>query len=66
MKRCCLDDEYPDLSKHNNIMAKVLTKEMYGRLSMLSTPNGVTVDKVIQTGVDNPGTVQGQGQRPKG
>uniref|UniRef100_A0A8C8C1F3 creatine kinase n=1 Tax=Oncorhynchus tshawytscha TaxID=74940 RepID=A0A8C8C1F3_ONCTS len=36
------EQEYPDLSQHNNHMAK-------------ETPSGFTVDDVIQTGVDNPG-----------
>jgi len=50
-----VEDEYPDLTKHNNHMAKVLTKEMYGKLRDKQTPSGFTVDDVIQTGVDNPG-----------
>ncbi len=49
------EDDFPELSKHNNWMAKVLTKEMYGRLRNKATPNGFTFDNVIQTGVDNPG-----------
>uniref|UniRef100_A0A8C6TX73 creatine kinase n=1 Tax=Neogobius melanostomus TaxID=47308 RepID=A0A8C6TX73_9GOBI len=49
------EDEYPDLSKHNNHMAKVLTKEMYEHLRDKQTPSGFTLDDVIQTGVDNPG-----------
>ena len=36
-------------------MSKVLTKEMYERMCQKSTKNGYTFDKVIQTGVDNPG-----------
>lgn len=36
-------------------MAKILTKEMYGRLRDLRTPSGFTFDAIIQTGVDNPG-----------
>uniref|UniRef100_A0A8B9KTM8 creatine kinase n=1 Tax=Astyanax mexicanus TaxID=7994 RepID=A0A8B9KTM8_ASTMX len=47
--------EYPDLSKHNNHMAKVLTPAMYERLRSKQTPSGFTLDDVIQTGVDNPG-----------
>uniref|UniRef100_A0A8C9TEB4 creatine kinase n=1 Tax=Scleropages formosus TaxID=113540 RepID=A0A8C9TEB4_SCLFO len=47
--------EFPDLSKHNNHMAKVLTMEMYERLRDKQTPSGFTLDDVIQTGVDNPG-----------
>lgn len=50
-----VEDEYPDLTKHNNHMAKVLTKEMYAKLRDKQTPTGYTVDDVIQTGVDNPG-----------
>ncbi|KAA8586356.1 hypothetical protein FQN60_000192 [Etheostoma spectabile] len=50
-----VEDEYPDLTKHNNHMAKVLTKELYGKLRDKQTPNGFTLDDVIQTGVDNPG-----------
>ncbi|XP_072313184.1 creatine kinase B-type isoform X1 [Eucyclogobius newberryi] len=49
------EDEYPDLSKHNNHMAKVLTKEVYDHLRDKQTPSGFTLDDVIQTGVDNPG-----------
>ena len=36
-------------------MAKVLTEDMYNRLSGLKTPTGFTLDQAIQTGVDNPG-----------
>lgn len=50
-----VEEEYPDLTKHNNHMAKVLTMEMYGKLRDKQTPSGFTVDDVIQTGVDNPG-----------
>lgn len=50
-----VEEEYPDLSKHNNHMAKVLTKDMYGKLRDKQTPSGFTLDDVIQTGVDNPG-----------
>lgn len=49
------DEEYPDLTKHNNHMAKVLTKQMYAKLRDKQTPTGFTLDDVIQTGVDNPG-----------
>uniref|UniRef100_A0A8C6TXA0 creatine kinase n=1 Tax=Neogobius melanostomus TaxID=47308 RepID=A0A8C6TXA0_9GOBI len=55
LNRRCLDDEFPDLSKHHNHMAKVLTKDMYARLRKRVTPSGFTIDNVIQTGVDNPG-----------
>ena len=46
---------FPDLSEHNNRMAKCLTPEIYGKLAILKTPNGFTFDRAIQTGVDNPG-----------
>ncbi|XP_028252685.1 creatine kinase B-type [Parambassis ranga] len=49
------EEEYPDLSEHNNHMAKVLTPEMYASLRDKETPSGFTLDDVIQTGVDNPG-----------
>ncbi|KAJ6663620.1 hypothetical protein lerEdw1_009699 [Lerista edwardsae] len=49
------EEEYPDLSKHNNHMAKCLTKEIYKQLRDKETPSGFTLDDVIQTGVDNPG-----------
>lgn len=57
LKRLSAEDEYPDLSQHNNYMAKVLTQDMYKKLRERATPNGFTIDHVIQTGVDNPGTV---------
>ncbi|KAF6129383.1 creatine kinase B [Phyllostomus discolor] len=49
------EDEFPDLSSHNNHMAKVLTPELYAELRAKCTPSGFTLDDVIQTGVDNPG-----------
>ncbi|KAF7649399.1 hypothetical protein LDENG_00141770 [Lucifuga dentata] len=49
------DQEFPDLSQHNNHMAKVLTPAMYEQLRSKQTPSGFTLDDVIQTGVDNPG-----------
>uniref|UniRef100_A0A2K5HCK1 Creatine kinase B-type n=1 Tax=Colobus angolensis palliatus TaxID=336983 RepID=A0A2K5HCK1_COLAP len=49
------EDEFPDLSAHNNHMAKVLTPELYAELRAKSMPSGFTLDDVIQTGVDNPG-----------
>ncbi|XP_006627667.1 creatine kinase, muscle a [Lepisosteus oculatus] len=50
-----VDEEFPDLTKHNNHMAKALTKDIYAKLRDKQTPSGFTVDDVIQTGVDNPG-----------
>merc|ERR1711934_1009595 len=49
------DEEFPDLSKHNNHMAKVLSKELYQRMRARQTPSGYTIDDAIQTGADNPG-----------
>lgn len=46
---------FPDLSKHNNWMAKCLTPEIYAKYFNKKTPSGFTIDNVIQTGVDNPG-----------
>ncbi|XP_072030874.1 creatine kinase, testis isozyme-like isoform X2 [Amphiura filiformis] len=48
-------EDFPDLSKHNNHMAKALTPEIYANLRDKYTPNGYTIDQAIQTGVDNPG-----------
>ena len=49
------DEEMPDLSKHNNWMAKVMTPELYKKMRARQTRSGYTIDDVIQTGVDNPG-----------
>ncbi|XP_072173883.1 creatine kinase B-type-like isoform X2 [Diadema setosum] len=46
---------FPDLVKHNNIMAKHLTVKLYSELSERKTSSGWTLDQCIQTGVDNPG-----------
>lgn len=64
LKGLSAEDEFPDLSQHNNIMAKFLTLEMYMKLRERPTPNGFTIDGVIQTGVDNPGTVTQSILRP--
>ena len=37
------------------VIVQVLSTPLYADLYKLSTPNGFTVDHVIQTGVDNPG-----------
>ena len=49
------EDNFPDLSRHNNWMSRCLTREMYDQLRSLKTPSGYTLNKAIQTGVDNPG-----------
>ncbi|KXJ25076.1 Creatine kinase, testis isozyme [Exaiptasia diaphana] len=54
-KKFSADDDFPDLSKHNNWMAKCLTKDIYKKLRDKATKNGFTLDDIIQTGVDNPG-----------
>jgi len=48
-------EDFPDLSQHNNWMAKVLTPEIYAKYRDVATPTGYTFDSAIQTGVDNPG-----------
>uniref|UniRef100_A0A8C5QD19 Creatine kinase U-type, mitochondrial n=1 Tax=Leptobrachium leishanense TaxID=445787 RepID=A0A8C5QD19_9ANUR len=47
--------EYPDLRKHNSCMASNLTPAIYAKLFNKTTSMGYTIDKCIQTGVDNPG-----------
>lgn len=64
LKGLTAEDEFPDLSQHNNHMAKFLTLDMYTKLRERPTPNGFTIDGVIQTGVDNPGTVTQSILRP--
>eukprot|EP00921_Rhytidocystis_pertsovi_P026826 GHVQ01043226.1.p1 GENE.GHVQ01043226.1~~GHVQ01043226.1.p1 ORF type:complete len:379 (+),score=64.42 GHVQ01043226.1:143-1279(+) len=54
-KKITAKEDYPDLSKHNNLLGKVLTQEMYEKYHGKATANGVTLDLNIQTGVDNPG-----------
>ncbi|XP_064633139.1 creatine kinase U-type, mitochondrial-like [Lineus longissimus] len=46
---------FPNLSQHNNLMAKYLTPEIYAKLHGKKTPNDWSIDQCIQTGVDNPG-----------
>jgi len=54
-KKYSADKDFPNFSKHNNWMAKCLSKEMYAELRNRCTPSGYTLDNAIQTGVDNPG-----------
>ena len=42
-------------TEHSNIMSKILTEDMYNKLADIKTPNGITFDKCIETGVQNPG-----------
>ena len=46
---------FPDLRTHNNWMAKCLTPEVWEIVKNKKTKSGITIDQVIQTGVDNPG-----------
>nr|BAE16474.1 mitochondrial taurocyamine kinase [Arenicola brasiliensis] len=46
---------YPDLSKHYNMLKDHLTPGIYARLRDKATPSGFTFDQAIQCGVDNPG-----------
>jgi len=48
-------DNMPDLSKHSNFMAELLTKDMYDKMKGLTTPGGCTLAQCMKTGVDNPG-----------
>lgn len=57
-KKFPAEDDFPDLSKHNNYMARALTKEIYAKLRDKATKYGYTLDDVIQTGVDNPGKLR--------
>nr|XP_061798080.1 creatine kinase, testis isozyme-like isoform X2 [Nerophis lumbriciformis] len=56
MKKMCPEMDFPELSMHNNYMAKFLTLDVYKTLSERKTPYGFTIDHVIQSGVDNPGS----------
>ena len=47
--------DFPDLTNHNNWMAKCLTPEIYDKLQDKKTPTGYSLQQCIQTGVDNPG-----------
>ena len=51
-------EDFPELSKHNNWMARVLQENpgLYDKYRDVITKNGCTLDQCIQTGVDNPGT----------
>jgi len=46
---------YPNFtSKHQSLMAKYLTKEIYEELKTKESLNGFTIDDVIKSGVENP------------
>lgn len=44
------DENFPDLSSHNNWMAKCLTPAIFHKIKDRKTPNDFTLDKCIQTG----------------
>ncbi|OQV23796.1 Creatine kinase B-type [Hypsibius exemplaris] len=48
-------EHYPNLKGHTNIMAQCLTPVIYAALRDRVTSAGVTLDRCIQVGVDNPG-----------
>jgi len=48
-------DTMPDLSKHSNYMAEVMTPELYALLKDRVTSTGCTLAHCMKTGVDNPG-----------
>merc|ERR1740130_845718 len=48
-------EQMPDLSKHSNFMAELLTPEVYNKLKTRTTASGTTLAQCIKTGVDNPG-----------
>jgi len=48
-------DNFPDLRLHHNCMADALNRDLYCKLKDLRTPKGFSLDRCIQTGVDNPG-----------
>jgi creatine kinase len=43
------------ISKHENCMSKFLTEDIYNKLKDKTTSFGVTLDKCIKTGIENPG-----------
>lgn len=43
-------ENFPDLSKHNNWMAKCMTPDIFAKLQDKKTPSGFTLDRCIQTG----------------
>ena len=49
------EDEFPDLSSHNNHMAKVLTPKLYPELRAKCTRSSFSLDDAIQTSIDNLG-----------
>ena len=47
--------KYPKFTpKHKSLMAKYLTKEVFEELKELKTKNGFTLQRAIQSGIDNP------------
>jgi len=52
-------DNFPDFTGFNCMLKKHLTHEMYANNYKKVTPNGVTLDKVIQPACDNTGRIMG-------
>ena len=46
--------ECPDLSKHNSLLSKSMTVDIWNNLKDKKTKRGVTLAQCIKTGVDNP------------
>ncbi|ETO25900.1 hypothetical protein RFI_11238 [Reticulomyxa filosa] len=47
-------ENFPDLSHHDNFLAKCLTKELYASLFEQTSATGFSLDKAIQVGIDCP------------
>merc|ERR1712168_1727917 len=41
------EEDYPDLSKHNNWVSKCMTPEIYAKLRDKVTPSGCPLDRII-------------------
>ena len=48
------EEDFPDLTKHNNWMATCLTPDIYKKLRDVQTPNGVTIDQVSYVFITTP------------
>ena len=49
--------ECPDLSKHNSLMSKLMTTDLWNNLKDRKTKLGVTLAHCIKTGIDNTGKI---------
>jgi protein-arginine kinase len=49
-----MEDNFPVFTKkHRSLMAKHLTRELYEKLKNIQSSKGYTLDRAIQTGIDN-------------